>query len=185
MLAEFPYEALWSLIFVCWYFFVYWFKSHTSNWAVQIFYFFLIWSGKLYVSRKFYIILYYIFMDIYLCMFLYYTYTLFLLFFWLVISTIMFSSLVMNSSVSPNLLLILSSVFFIYCILQFLLVLLNFLVLCWSSHCVSLFFFSEFSKHFYYYCFQHFIRWITYFHLFSHRILSRSVVSDSLGPHGL
>lgn len=85
-------------------------------------------------------ILYYICMDIYLCMFLYYTYTLFLLFFWLVISTIMFSSLVMNSSVSPNLLLILSSVFFIYCILQFLLVLLNFLVLCWSSHCVSLFF---------------------------------------------
>ena len=183
MLAEFPYEALWSLIFVCWYFFVYWFKSHTSNWAVQIFYSSWFGLGNCMSLEK--LILYYIYAWIYIRVCFYITHTHFFVFFWLVISTVLFSSLIMLSSVSPNLLLILSSVFFIYFILQFLLIVLNFLVLCWSSHCVSLLFFSEFSKHFYYYCFQHFIRWITYFHLFSHRILSHSVVSDSLGPHGL
>lgn len=43
-LIEFTYEAIWIWIFVFWEYFDYWFNSLTSNWSIQIFFFFMIQS---------------------------------------------------------------------------------------------------------------------------------------------
>lgn len=53
-LVKFTSEAVWSLTFICWEFFGYWFNLRTRNQPIQIFIFSWFSLGKLYVCRCIY-----------------------------------------------------------------------------------------------------------------------------------